>query len=139
MPCDIDRPDLTAVLPLDMAAPRAARRHVALVDGPTPDLRDDVVLLTSELVSTIAKGAAGGTIELRVWMPPEVVRVEVLAAPVVAAPATTPPRYSGVLVERLADRWHTETDGTPGALWFEIDRRRPTSGVSRSGPAGRAE
>src|SRR5437764_14761764 len=81
-PAKLPPPNLAITLPLDRHAPRAARHHVALVDSPSPDLRDAVVLLTSELVSRVIERSwpgHGDTLELRVWMPPEVVRVEVRA------------------------------------------------------------
>src|SRR5437764_14198102 len=81
-PPELPPPNLAITLPLDRYAPRAARHHVALVDSPSPDLRDAIVLLTSELVSRVVEHSwpdAGEAFELRVWMPPEVVRVEVRA------------------------------------------------------------
>ena len=51
MPIDLVGPDLEISLHLDEYAPRAARYHVTHVDNPSPDLRDAVALLTSELVS----------------------------------------------------------------------------------------
>src|SRR6266576_3677907 len=73
-------PDLQVSLHLDRYAPRAARYHVAQVDRPSPDLRDAVVLLTSELVTrAVQQGASGEMMELRAWMPADVVRVELLA------------------------------------------------------------
>jgi hypothetical protein len=43
--------ELAVSLTLDRYAPRAARKHVEAVDRPSPDLRDAIVLLTSQLVS----------------------------------------------------------------------------------------
>src|SRR5690242_10591280 len=51
VPVASTRPDLTTSLCLDAFAPRAARASVALVDRPSPDLRDAVGLLTGELVA----------------------------------------------------------------------------------------
>ena len=79
-PIDLVEPDLALSLPADRYAPRAARYHVAQVDRPSPDLRDAVVLLTSELVTrAVQQGASGEMMELRAWMPADVVRVELLA------------------------------------------------------------
>src|SRR5205814_698462 len=60
-------PDLALSLPLDPYAPRAARYHMAQVDRPSPDLRDAVVLLTSELVTRAVQlcDSREATIELR--------------------------------------------------------------------------
>src|ERR1700726_3649698 len=65
-------PDLRISLSLDPFAPRAARYYVAQVDNPSPDLRDAVVLLTSELVSRAVEqceSAPDEEVELRAWMP----------------------------------------------------------------------
>ena len=82
MPIDLPHPDLSMSLALDPYAPRAARYHVSQVDRPSPDLRNTVVLLTSELVTrALQHGApAGATMQLRAWMPADVVRVELRAA-----------------------------------------------------------
>src|ERR1035441_8744023 len=75
--------ELAVSLRLDPYAPRAARYHVAQVDRPSPDLRDAVVLLTSELVTRAVQQcqpASDATIELRAWMPADVVRVELQAS-----------------------------------------------------------
>ena len=44
-------PDLETQVQLDAYAPRFARHCVAQVDSPSPDLRDAVELLTSEVVT----------------------------------------------------------------------------------------
>src|ERR1700730_5875366 len=53
-------PDLAISLRIDPYAPRAARYHVAQVDRPSPDLRDAVVLLTSELVTRAVQRSGQG-------------------------------------------------------------------------------
>src|ERR1700674_5191413 len=70
MPLELTDPDLAISLQLDPYAPRAARYHVAHVDRPSPDLRDAVVLLTSELVTRAVERCPfeGATMELRAWM-----------------------------------------------------------------------
>src|ERR1700716_3990233 len=74
MPFDRLRPDLEIVLTLDPYAPRAARHRVAQVGRPSPDLRDAIKLLCSELVSqAVEHSAEGDSIELRMWMPEDVV------------------------------------------------------------------
>ena len=134
-------PDLALSLPLDPYAPRAARYHIAQVDRPSPDLRDAVVLLTSELVTRAVQlcDSKKATIELRAWMPRDVVRVE-LQAPgelLGASPARAGERdYSMLLLDQLADRWSLEpTDGL-ACMWFEIDRHGLREG--QSGTAGGA-
>src|SRR6202043_3923187 len=82
MPIGPVGPDLAISLRLDAYAPRAARFYVAQVDRPSPDLRDAVVLLTSELVSRAVEqcgSAPDEEVELRAWMPADVVRVELRA------------------------------------------------------------
>src|ERR1700674_4759742 len=106
MPLDPLNPDLAVTLRLDAHAPRAARHHVAQVDRPSPDLRDAVVLLSSELVTHAVERSSGGTIGLRAWMPAEVVRVELHGSPDVVSPPPGEPRsYSSRLLDELADRW----------------------------------
>jgi hypothetical protein len=123
----IDAPDLAISLRLDPYAPRAARFYVAQVDRPSPDLRDAVMLLTSELVTRALQhcdGTPGPSVSLRVWMPADVVRVE-LQGPgelLVAPVASEGPRYDVMLLEKLADRWSVDSDGEQPRMWFEIDR-----------------
>jgi hypothetical protein len=149
MPIDPSRPNLTVSLPLDRFAPRAVRHHVRLLDSPSPDLRDAIVLLTSELVSRAVERAAQGPgqapparAELRVWMPEDVVRVEVRAPPEllgaglpgtdVIAAGEGVVELDGLLFGHLADRWSAgSAGGSLGSAWFEIDRHatRLQSGV----------
>jgi hypothetical protein len=118
--------DLEVSLRLDPDAARAARHHVSLVDRPSPDLRDAVVLLTSELVTRVAERsrAAGAAIELRVWMPAEIVRVEVRAPRSILGVVRGPgePYYRSLVFGCLADRWSTNVEEGLACLWFEIDR-----------------
>ncbi len=131
--------DLTVSLPLDAYAPRAARHHVALVDRPSPDLRDAVVLLTSEIVSRAVERCQfrGALVVLRVWMPPSVVRVEMQAPRTFLAEEEEHEgsEYGLMLVRSLADRWSLAGHGDLARLWFEIDRRQtreePTVNATR--------
>ncbi len=123
-------PDLTISLHLDPFAPRAARHHVGLVDKPSPDLRDAVLLLTSELVTRAVEQSdafADEAVELRVWMPGDVVRVELRGTCEVLAPRLRPREggdYEVLLLDHVADRWSLETDERDACMWFEIDRHR---------------
>jgi hypothetical protein len=132
----LDRPDLTVTLDLDPYAPRAARHHVAQVDHPSPDLRDVVLLLTSEIVSRAVERADGEQIELRVWMPHELVRIEVHGP--VHAIAATPEDDHGfglMLVEEIADRWDVQDEDRRASIWFEIDRHPAEMAMAHaSGP-----
>jgi hypothetical protein len=127
MPIDLVVPDLEISLHLDEYAPRAARYHVTHVDRPSPDLRDAVALLTSELVSRAVQhceSAPDESLELRAWMPADVVRVE-LRAP--QGLLEIPERHNGtqydlLLLDQVADRWSIDTSEPSACMWFEIDR-----------------
>ncbi|HEV2980522.1 MAG TPA: ATP-binding protein [Solirubrobacteraceae bacterium] len=126
MAVDLMRPDLEMRLRLDPYAPRAARYQVAQVDRPSPDLRDAVTLLTSELVTSAVQHCRSerAVVELRVWMPADVVRVE-LRAPRhdLGPPFEGEARhYSLLLLDELADRWSYEEADGQACMWFEIDR-----------------
>jgi hypothetical protein len=127
MPIALDAPHLAVSVPLEPHAPRAARFYVGQVDRPSPDLRNNVMLLTSELVTRAVQRrehSPGESVELRVWMPRDVVRVELSAARELLLPPLLPdaPRYDLMLLERLADRWAVEPDHQHPRMWFEIDR-----------------
>jgi hypothetical protein len=132
MPLELIDPDLAISLQLDAYAPRAARYHVAHVDRPSPDLRDAVVLLTSELVTRAAQqcqSGSGQSVELRVWMPADVVRIE-LRAPYELLTRPLEPnvaQYDLLLLDQVADRWSIESAGDPACMWFEIDRHAPVT------------
>ena len=121
-------PDLETSLRLDAYAPRAARHRVAQVDRPSPDLRDAVVLLTSELVSRAVQqcGSDGSEVALRVWMPVDVVRVE-LHTPRALLSVSFDDRagqdYDVMLLQQVADRWSIGSQEDHACMWFEIDRR----------------
>jgi hypothetical protein len=126
MPIDLV-PDLEISLHLDEYAPRAARYHVTHVDSPSPDLRDAIALLTSELVSRAVQHCESGpdeSIELRAWMPADIVRVE-LRAPQGLLEVTdgrNGAQYDLVLLDQIADRWSIDTSEPSACMWFEIDR-----------------
>jgi hypothetical protein len=128
MPIDLVVPDLEISLNLDEFAPRAARYHVAHVDRPSPDLRDAVALLTSELVSRAVQHChsdAAESLELRAWMPADVVRIE-LRAPqgLLEMPdQTNGTQFDLVLLDQIADRWSIDTAEPSACMWFEIDRQ----------------
>jgi hypothetical protein len=134
-PVESAPPDFRASLRLDSRAPRAARYYVAQVDHPAPDLRDAVVLLTSELVTRAVAQCASGPeqVELRVWMPHDIVRVELRARrELLRLPLDdrNGPEYDVMLLGQVADRWSIDTDQEPACMWFEIDRHAPTADAS---------
>jgi len=126
---DAPEPDLSIALAAERFAPRLARQAVGQLDNPSPDLRDAVMLLTSNLVTLACRGTSdpGQTIELRAWMPRSRVRVEVrsvsdlLADEQVARDLEA--RWDQELLDALADRWGIEHDRGRTEVWFEIDRQ----------------
>jgi hypothetical protein len=136
MPVEARAPNLSISLPLDPHAPRAARYHVGQVDKPSPDLRDAVILLTSELVTRAVERSRSSSqeLELRVWMPPDVVRVEVRAPRALLdshgthatngdGPDLDIPDLDGLVFAQVADRWSIGGgDDEDISMWFEIDR-----------------
>ena len=130
IPIDRGSPDLEVSLGIDPFAPRAARHRVALVDHPSPDLRDAIMLLTGELVTrAVQQCQTSGDEEvvLRVWMPEDVVRVELRAPPNVLSPARDADslKYGEMLLDQVADRW--SIDNGDFTLWFEVDRHEARS------------
>jgi hypothetical protein len=127
----LSAPDAVISLHPDPYAPRAARYCVATVDRPSPDLRDVVVLLTSELVTRAVMLCESGReefVELRVWMPADIVRVELWAVRTLlcAPPGSDHPFDDLLLVDGLADRWAMDADEHDACIWFEIDRHAET-------------
>jgi hypothetical protein len=123
MPLVAHGPDLAVVLRLDAYAPRAARHYVSQVDRPSPDLRDTVLLLVSDLVTAAVENSTNDTVKLRVWMPSDVVRVEVEGLPQVTERAHHHPQgCAWLLLDELADRWEVEHADGVARIWFEIDR-----------------
>jgi hypothetical protein len=124
MQLDLLRPDLEMSLRLGPYAPREARHRVAQVDRPSPDLRDAVTLLSSELVTLAVERSTSESIELRVWMPSDVVRVEVEGSPETVGPIPIDHgTFASLLLEQIADRWEIQSAGARSRIWFEIDRQ----------------
>jgi hypothetical protein len=140
MAADHGAPDLQLSLPLDPHAPSEARHAVARVDRPSPDLRDAIVLLTSELVTRALRqrgGAEPGSVELLVWMPRELVRVEVWTDPTLLshpAEIAGEPEYDLMLLDQTTDRWAFERRGERVCAWFEIDRSEPAHARNETHP-----
>ena len=113
------------------AAAVAARRAVVARDGKLPDsVREDVLLLVTELVTNAVRHAGVGPdgsfqVELQRWK--QRVRVEV-ANPGTGPPLVSPrPDMSGpggwglVLVDRIATRWGVDKGSSRTCVWFEIE------------------
>ena len=123
-------PDLAFSLELEPRAPSAARNQLANLDYGSPGLRDSVVLLASEFVTRAVqwcRPAAGPGVEMKIWMRPRDVRVELLApGKMLSLPLEREyPSYDVVLLREVADRWAIETARYPVCMWFEIDRVHP--------------
>jgi anti-sigma B factor antagonist len=146
MPVDLFRPDFEVWLNLDSRAPASARdyvRDLVRADA-SQDLREAVMLLTSELVTrTVLRRTSvlAEPAELKVWLRAELVRVE-LRLPgelLIADPERSRPHYDKILLDQLADRWSIEAGQGVASAWFEIDRDGARS--SRTdvlGPGGQA-
>ena len=122
------RTSLDVDIPRDPQAPRLARRAVESL-GPAidPDVKPDVVLLVSELVTNSVKYGAEGDLRLQIEAPePRRLRVEVINEGASFEPKarTRPKTEAGGwglhLVETLADRWGVHAGSTH--VWFEINR-----------------
>ena len=98
-----------------------------LGDAIAPNLRDDVVLLVSELVTNSVKYGDEGDLRLKIHAPaPRRLRVEVVNQGASFEPrartgsVTDAGGWGLHLVDRLADRWGVHAGSTH--VWFEIDR-----------------
>lgn len=128
MPLTLEQPDITLGLKPNPYAPRVARQAVAEAGDTSPDLRDAVALMVSNLVTRVCRmrPAESERIGLRAWMLEEVVRVEVQATRNPLEPLAGDerwPDYDIELLEGLADRWGIDSPGSGArVVWFEIDR-----------------
>ena len=115
-------------IPRTPEAPARARRAVdTLATVIDPDVKGDVALLVSELVTNSVKYGDDGDLRLQIDAPhPRRLRVEVVDHGSGFRPQ---PRDRGIteaggwglhLVETLADRWGVREGSTH--VWFEIDR-----------------
>jgi hypothetical protein len=79
--------------------------------------------LCSKLATGAVERPTGEVIELRVWMPEDIVRVEMLGAPHALSRAPHEHSdYASLLLNQLADRWELEAAEEGVRMWFEIDR-----------------
>ena len=88
------------------------------------------MLLTNELVTRALQHhqfTSGEAIELRIWMPTDIVRVELQGPRNLLPPPAVPgePRHA-FLIEELADRWSIDVADHHACVWFEIDRHQAT-------------
>lgn len=127
MLCSRADADFELTLDLEPEAARSARELVGHIDHPAPQVRKEAMLLTSELVTRAVQRCdpvLGESVRLRVWMPEDLVRVELRAASAeLFRPYGAGPHYDQLLLDRLADRWSIESGEGHGCAWFEIDQR----------------
>ena len=115
-------------IPRDTKAPWHARRAVEqLGDEIDPELRPDVLLLVSELVTNSVKYGEPGALKLQIEARgPRKLRVEVIdqgdgfTPEARDRPVNEPGGWGLHLVEALTDRWGVYEGSTH--VWFEIDR-----------------
>ncbi|MGH2978393.1 MAG: ATP-binding protein [Solirubrobacterales bacterium] len=126
----------------DRGAPRAARHALDELNGPIdPDVKDDIRLLVSEVVTNSvihAQPEHPGEVVLDVWASGDVVRVAVRdrGPGFVAAERPQGGERSGwglMMVDRLAARWGVELEGGT-EVWFELQQPGDEAGgATRSG------
>jgi anti-sigma regulatory factor (Ser/Thr protein kinase) len=114
--------------PGPMAGPDA-RRALAAVDGTWPScVRDDVLLLATELVTNAVRhssAAAGQPVRVELLRGTDTLRVAVFDEGTgFTAEAPPEPNEAGgwglALVDRIADRWAVTPAGSGTCAWFEI-------------------
>ena len=124
---DLDLEPLAESTPLARAALAPLERELGA------EAFDDVRLLVTELVTNSVRHAGlapSDRIHLRVALETERLRVEVSEPGAGFAPDVPRPRADAaggwglLLVERLADRWGVEREGTRTTVWFERDLDR---------------
>lgn len=115
-------------LPSDRRSAGAARRFLeeTLSAPAQADVLETATLLVSEVV-TNAVIHAGSVLDLRVWVEPQRLRVEVsdgaTVAPTVQRKSAETTTGRGMfLVDVLADRWGTDVHDSGKTVWFELDR-----------------
>ena len=115
-------------IPRDAKAPKRAREAVErLGSSIADDVRADVLLLVSELVTNSVKYGDAGPLRLQIeTRAPRKVRVEVVdqgggfVPRARDRPVGEPGGWGLHLVEELTDRWGVHEGSTH--VWFEIDR-----------------
>ena len=124
-------------------APARARTALGSLDSNLAELRDEVHLLVSELVSNSVIHADAEQVELRATADPGGVHVEVSDLGPGFDPEKRPePSLTGeggyglLLVDKVANRWGVERKHR-ARVWFEIDRRNDRRNDRRQRRDGR--
>lgn len=114
-------------MPRDKAAPQKARAWIEDLAPAVPEeVRDDLTLLTHELVTNAVQHSKGDSVWLAAVLSPESVRVEVCddghtSEPKVRRPKPFATSGRGLLwVKELSDRWGRERRRV-NHVWFQID------------------
>src|SRR4029077_4817044 len=128
-------------LDLNRDAPWQARNYVRdlLRVNASHELCDTVMLFTNAIVTPIVERGTAAFLqsgELRVWLRPDLVRVEFRAPSqlLTSAPERDGPGYDGNVLDELADRWSIDAGGANSCIWFEIEHRRQRGRESQSTP-----
>jgi anti-sigma regulatory factor (Ser/Thr protein kinase) len=142
-------PDFEVLLSGGPSAGFEARQAILAGDGSlTPDVREDVLLLVTELVTNAVRHAPVGPDQsLRVAFQIRDLRVRVEVADPGTQYEPAPPSYhpdgSGgwglVLVDRIADHWGVERIRGGTSVWFEIELGQSAAGPPASTPAHPAQ
>ena len=120
-------PLLHLELPASEKAPRMARDAVAALDGALGDVREDTLLLVSELVTNSVLHTdvdADAPVALTVQVADDRIRVEVSDPGSGFAPDADAAEggWGLRLVEMLSMRWGVEPQGGGSLVWFEMAR-----------------
>ena len=116
-------------LPAGATAPALARATITAVAHPPPEIADDVILLTSEVVTNAIRHAGSAPLDdviIRVETSDVAFHVEVLnPGPSFDPQVPTTPSPSGTglglfLVDRLAVRWGVDREGARTKVWFDV-------------------
>jgi transcriptional regulator with XRE-family HTH domain len=125
-----EQAELRKALPIDGAAPSAARQAVQVTASGTPAaVLADATILVSELATSVVAAendVAHGTAVLAITVPRDRIRVELavrLAEGVAGLPIT---EMAVAFLTRMATRWGTgREDANTFVMWFEIDLPLP--------------
>ena len=116
-------------LPAGATAPGLARATLTAVAHPPPEIADEVLLLTSEVVTNAIRHAGSAPLDdviVRIDPSATDFHVEVLnPGPSFDPQVPTSPSANGTglglfLVDRLASRWGVEREGSRTKVWFDV-------------------
>lgn len=121
---------LNLMLTEESGAPAAARQALGEENGTLPaPIRDDILLLVSELVTNAVRHAGAGPerpLRVQLLRGPRWVVVAVadqgpgFARPASPSGANEPGGWGLFLVDQIADRWGVECTTSGSCVWFEM-------------------